>query len=93
MDASSLPATSEGVREMAEAAIEAGQRHVHLCQGCAHLWWHSGSDGERLAIHRCPKCDSGPYYFGYATRRDVEQDRQHILKALEPHPTGSGEQE
>lgn len=70
---------------MAEAPI-AADPHVHLCQGCGHLWWHSKGDGERIAIHRCPECNSGPYYFGYATRRDVEGDRQHILKSLRSQP-------
>ncbi len=56
--------------------------HCHVCHGCAHLWWHKKSDGERRAIHLCPECGSGPYYFGYNTRRDAEEDRKWLRSQL-----------
>jgi predicted nucleic acid-binding Zn-ribbon protein len=67
-----------------EAATD--DHHNHLCHGCGHIWWHRKGDGERLEIHRCPKCDSGPYYFGYKTRWQADEDRKHIVKFLATTP-------
>lgn len=52
--------------------------HCHVCQNCLYIWWHSSKDGDRRTIHLCPKCKSGPYYFGYISNFDA-LDEVHAL--------------
>lgn len=61
---------------------EPAAHHCHVCQNCLHIWWHCATDGERRGIHLCPKCGSGPYYFGFDTKREALEERA-ALKSTE----------
>jgi hypothetical protein len=59
--------------------------HAHTCEACGHIWWHHrGLDPNRLESHKCPKCASGPYMFGYNTKREAitvsQQVRSHVAQ-------------
>lgn len=58
--------------------------HAHVCEGCGHIFWHDRKEiAHRVEQHRCPKCASGPYTFGYNSQREAIE----ASKKVRSHPS------